>query len=86
VSVDEDDVGKPIVEFHMVPVFWRRVAIGQFVEGRMSVSIQRLSNIQVKAVTGHAMQRAPIGASERPRIIANDVKNIVRKLHVEKLS
>jgi len=47
----------------------------------MSVSIQRLSDIQVKAVTGHAVQRAPIGAGERPRIIANDVKNIVRKLH-----
>jgi hypothetical protein len=40
----------------------------------------------VKAITGHAMQRAPIGSRERPRIIANDVKNIVRELHgVEKL-
>jgi len=70
----------------MVPVFRRLVANGQLKKGLSGRAIQRLSDVQVKAVTGHAVQRAPIGPGDSAREIANDVKNIVRKLHgVEKL-
>jgi len=69
----------------MVPVFGRRIAIGELKERLSGRAVQRLSDVQVKAITGHTMQRAPVGPGESTRVIANDVKNIVRKLHVEKL-
>ena len=71
------NVRKTIVKFDMVCEI---VAVlnDEFEKRLRCGAIERLSDIHVKVKAGHAVKRAPVRPGYSARVIANNVKNIVR--------
>jgi len=80
------NVGKSVVKFDMM----REIiaVLNDEIKKRLRrVPIEGLSDVHVKVKAGHAVKSAPVRPGKSARVIANNVKNIVRKLHgVEKLN